>query len=54
MQIALEMIRQLHKDVYGVYPSTWWMQCWEVATEDERIAEYEDLWDKYFAKYYPA
>jgi hypothetical protein len=47
MAYTLENARELHYEVYGVYPSTWWMQCWEVATDEERLAEFDDLFDQY-------
>ena len=47
MAYTLENARALHFNVYGVYPSAFWMQCWEEATDEERLAEFDELYDRY-------
>ena len=40
-----QIVSDLHKDAYGCRPSSFWWQCWNEATDDERQAEWDDLLD---------
>jgi len=38
-----QIVSDLHKDAYGCRPSSFWWQCWNEATDDEKQAEWDDL-----------
>jgi hypothetical protein len=37
------IVSDLHKEVYGVRPSSLWFQCWNEATDEEKQSEWDDL-----------
>lgn len=38
-----QIVSDLHKDAYGCRPSSFWWQCWQEASPEEKQAEWDDL-----------
>lgn len=39
------IVSDLHKEAHGCRPSSFWWQCWNEATDEERQREWDDLLD---------
>lgn len=38
-----DAVSELHKDAYGIYPTSWWWQCWNEASDELKLEEWNDL-----------